>query len=113
MKIKISVRSASRKRAAVTWRTADPAAHILDAFELMQAYKVLGMYGLTPAEYLTERHPDGTKNQRLTISYYNRYMQSSDYSAKAAIRMIETYPDDPQMAASIRRPATPRSRCAA
>ena len=43
-----------------TVRTADPAAHILDAFELMQGYKVLGMYGLTPVEYLTERHPDGT-----------------------------------------------------
>ena len=38
-----------------TLRTADPAAHVLDAFGLMQAYKVLGIYGVTPLEYLTEK----------------------------------------------------------
>ena len=33
-----------------TVRTADPAAHVLDAFGLMQGYKVLGIYGVTPLE---------------------------------------------------------------
>ena len=42
-----------------TVRTKDPAAHVLDAFGLMQAYKVLGIYGVTPLEYLTERTAEG------------------------------------------------------
>ena len=42
-----------------TVRTADPGAHILDAFGLMQAYKVLGIYGITPLEYLTDKRADG------------------------------------------------------
>ena len=42
----------------------------------------------------------GTKNQRLTISYYNRYMQHSDYSEQAARKILETYPEDQQMAAA-------------
>ena len=35
-----------------TVRTAEPAAHIQDAFGLMQAFKVLGITGFTPAQYL-------------------------------------------------------------
>ena len=42
-----------------TVRTADPGAHILDAFGLMQAYKVLGIYSITPLEYLTDKRADG------------------------------------------------------
>ena len=42
-----------------TVRTKDPGAHTLDAFGLMQAYKVLGIYGVTPLEYLTERTAEG------------------------------------------------------
>ena len=42
-----------------TVRTKDPGAHTLDAFGLMQAYKVLGIYGVTPFEYLAERTAEG------------------------------------------------------
>ena len=41
-----------------TVRTAAPAAHAHDAFGLMQAYRVLDAYGVTPLEYLTG-HPGG------------------------------------------------------
>ena len=40
-----------------TVRTAEPLAHTTDAFGLMQAYKVLGIYGITPAQYLTAKGP--------------------------------------------------------
>ena len=36
-----------------TVRTKDPEAHLLDAFGLMQAYKVLDIFGVTPVQYLT------------------------------------------------------------
>ena len=45
----------SRSLFRPTVRTADPAAHMPDAFGLMQGYKVLGIYGITPLEYLTEK----------------------------------------------------------
>ena len=35
-----------------TVRTKDPEAHLLDAFGLMQAYKVLEIFGVTPVQYL-------------------------------------------------------------
>ena len=72
-----------------------------DSVEIVIGLWALGFYEAKDAiDRMLEIAENGTKNQRLTISYYNRYMQSSDYSAKAAIRMIETYPDDPQMAAA-------------
>ena len=45
----------SRSLFRPTVRTTDPAAHMLDAFGLMQGYKVLGIFGITPLEYLTEK----------------------------------------------------------
>ena len=40
-----------------TVRTKDPKAHALDAFCLMQACRVLGIYGISPAQYLTASSP--------------------------------------------------------
>ena len=42
----------SRSLFRPTIRTADPAAHLVDAFGLLQAYKVLGIFGTTPVQYM-------------------------------------------------------------
>ena len=42
----------SRSLFRPTVRTADPAAHLVDAFGLLQAYKVLGIFGTTPVQYM-------------------------------------------------------------
>ena len=49
-----------------TVRTKDPMAHVLDAFGLMQAYKVLGIYGISPAEYLRAGGKSGTVDPELS-----------------------------------------------
>ena len=54
----------SRSLFRPTVRTSDPAAHVLDAFGLMQAYKILGIYGVTPLEYLTERSESARQRSR-------------------------------------------------
>ncbi len=67
---------------------------------------VTGLWALGFAEArdatdrMTEIAASGTKNQRLTISYYNRYMQFSTFSERAAKKIIETYPEDQEMAAA-------------
>ena len=72
-----------------------------DSVLIVTGLWALGFYEAGDAiDRMLEIVETGTKNQRLTISYYNHYMQSSEYSARAANRMIETYPDDPQMAAA-------------
>ena len=72
-----------------------------DSMQIVTGLWALGFYEARDAvERMLEIAESGTKNQRLTISYYNRYMQHSDYSGRAAQKILETYPDDPQMAAA-------------
>ncbi len=72
-----------------------------DSVRIVIGLWALGFYEAKDAiDRMLEIAETGTKNQRLTISYYNRYMQFSDFSEKAADRMLETYPDDQEMAAA-------------
>ena len=72
-----------------------------DSVQIVTGLWALGFYEAQDAiKRMLEIVESGTKNQRLTISYYNRYMQFSEYSDKAAQKILETYPEDLQMAAA-------------
>ena len=72
-----------------------------DSVQIVTGLWALGFYEAQDAVgRMLQIAESGTKNQRLTISYYNRYMQHSDYSEQAARKILETYPDDQQMAAA-------------
>ena len=72
-----------------------------DSVEIVTGLWAMGFYeGKDAVERMLEIAREGTKNQRLTISYYNHYMQFSDFSSQAAKKVLETYPDDLQMAAA-------------
>ena len=72
-----------------------------DSVQIVTGLWALGFYEAQDAVgRMLQIVESGTKNQRLTISYYNRYMQHSDYSEQAARKILETYPDDQQMAAA-------------
>ena len=72
-----------------------------DSVQIVTGLWALGFYEAQDAVgRMLQIVESGTKNQRLTISYYNRYMQHSDYSEQAARKILETYPDDLQMAAA-------------
>lgn len=72
-----------------------------DSVQIVTGLWALGFYeALDAVGRMLQIVESGTKNQRLTISYYNRYMQHSDYSEQAARKILETYPDDLQMAAA-------------
>ena len=48
-----------------TVRTADLTAHVMSAFGLLEAYRVLDMYGVTPLQYLTEQmEPEALDHKR-------------------------------------------------
>ena len=72
-----------------------------DSMRIVTGLWAMGFYEARDAiDRMMEIVESGTRNQRLTISYYNRYMQYSPFSEIAAKKMIETYPDDLQMAAA-------------
>ena len=72
-----------------------------DSVQIVTGLWALGFYEAKDAvKRMLEIAESGTKNQRLTISYYNRYMQFSEFSERAARKILETYPEDPQMAAA-------------
>ena len=72
-----------------------------DSVQIVTGLWALGFYEAQDAiRRMLEIAESGTKNQRLTISYYNQYMQFSEYSGKAARKILETYPEDHQMAAA-------------
>ncbi len=72
-----------------------------DSMRIVTGLWAMGFYEARDAiDRMMEIVESGTRNQRLTISYYNRYMQYSPFSEKASKKMIETYPDDLQMAAA-------------
>ena len=72
-----------------------------DSVQIVTGLWALGFYEAQDAVgRMLQIAESGTKNQRLTISYYNRYMQHSDYSEQAARKILETYPQDQQMAAA-------------
>ena len=72
-----------------------------DSVQIVTGLWALGFYEAQDAVgRMLQIVESGTKNQRLTISYYNRYMQHSDYSEQAARKILETYPDDQQIAAA-------------
>ena len=72
-----------------------------DSVQIVTGLWAIGFYEAQDAiKRMLEIVESGSKNQRLTISYYNRYMQFSEYSDKAAQKILETYPEDLQMAAA-------------
>ena len=72
-----------------------------DSVQIVTGLWALGFYEAQDAiKRMLEIVESGSRNQRLTISYYNRYMQFSEYSDKAAQKILETYPEDLQMAAA-------------
>ena len=72
-----------------------------DSVQIVTGLWALGFYEARDAvDRMLEIVESGSKNQRLTISYYNRYMQFSEYSEKASRKILEMYPDDPEMAAA-------------
>ena len=72
-----------------------------DSVQIVTGLWAMGFYEAQDAvDRMLEIAEDGSKNQRLTISYYNRYMQFSDFSGQAARKILETYPEDQQMAAA-------------
>ena len=72
-----------------------------DSVQIVTGLWAMGFYEARDAvARMLQIVESGTKNQRLTISYYNRYMQHSDFSGQAAKRILETYPEDQQMAAA-------------
>ena len=72
-----------------------------DSVEIVTGLWALGFYeGQDAVDRMLEIADGGTRNQRLAISYYNHYMQFSDFSEKAAKKVLETYPEDLQMAAA-------------
>ena len=72
-----------------------------DSVEIVTGLWALGFYEARHAvDRMLEIVESGSKNQRLTISYYNRYMQFSEYSEQAAKKILETYPEDPEIAAA-------------
>ena len=72
-----------------------------DSVQIVTGLWALGFYEAKDAvDRMLEIVESGTKNQRLTISYYNRFMQHSEFSEKAAKKIFETYPEDQQMAAA-------------
>ena len=72
-----------------------------DSVQIVTGLWAMGFYEAQDAvDRMMEIAENGTKNQRLTISYYNRYMQFSEYSEKAAKKILEIYPGDQEMAAA-------------
>ena len=72
-----------------------------DSVQIVTGLWAIGFHEAQDAvDRMLEIVQSGTKNQRLTISYYNRYMQHSEYSEQAARKILETYPEDQQMAAA-------------
>ena len=53
-----------------TVRTADLTAHILSAFGLLEAYRVLDMYGVSPLEFLTEKMEPEALDYKRNDNYY-------------------------------------------
>ncbi|MBQ1922333.1 MAG: hypothetical protein II189_00770, partial [Lachnospiraceae bacterium] len=72
-----------------------------DAVRIVTGLWALGFYEAGDAITRMARIADeGTKPQRLAISYYNHYMLYSNLREKAAGKVLSLYPDDPQMAAA-------------
>ena len=72
-----------------------------DSVQIITGLWAMGFYEAKDAvDRMLQIAESGTKNQRLTISYYNRFMQFSELSEQAARKILETYPEDPQMAAA-------------
>ena len=72
-----------------------------DSVQIVTGLWAIGFYEAQDAvRRMLEIAESGTKNQRLTISYYNQYMQFSEFSGQASRKILETYPEDHQMAAA-------------
>ena len=101
------LRFSAVKRAIATWtgiwdrEKAVAMTQTDDSVQIVTGLWALGFYEAKDAvSRMLEIVESGTKNQRLTISYYNRFMQHSEFSEQAAKKIFETYPEDQQMAAA-------------
>ncbi len=72
-----------------------------DSVQIVTGLWAIGFYEAQDAiKRMLEIAENGSQNQRLAISYYNHYMQFSEYSEQAARKILETYPEDLRMAAA-------------
>lgn len=72
-----------------------------DNIELYIGLWVQGFYEVEDAiESCNRLIEQGTKNQKLLVSYYNLALQESKFTSKVANQVIETYPDDLELCAA-------------
>ncbi len=72
-----------------------------DSVELVTGLWALGFYEVRDAvERMREIARTGSRNRRLALAYYNGGICHSDFSEAVAMEMLETYPEDPEIAAA-------------
>lgn len=72
-----------------------------DSIEIMVALWGLGLYEVDDAIQAMDHYAkSGSRNQRLTMSYYNRSLSHGDFKEITARKMIEAYSDDYEMLAA-------------
>ena len=72
-----------------------------DSIELYIALWAQGFYEVEDSiDSCRKLIKDGTKNQRLVVSYYNHVLQRPKYSGKVANYVFETYPEDVELCAA-------------
>mgnify|MGYP000660485868 CR=1 FL=1 len=72
-----------------------------DSIEIIIGLWAIGFYDVEEAISIMEGYLEsGTRNQLLTMSYYNRALWYKDFSDRSAIRVVERYRDDYEMLAA-------------
>lgn len=72
-----------------------------DSVQIMIGLWALGFYEVEDALAVMEQLArTGTRNQRLTISYYNRMVQDRNLRRRVAMQMFEQYPEDYELLAA-------------
>ncbi len=72
-----------------------------DSIEIIIGLWSIGFYDVEAAISVMEGYlENGTRNQLLTMSYYNRALAYKDFSDRSAIKVVEKYSDDYEMLAA-------------
>jgi len=72
-----------------------------DSVQLVTGLWAIGFYEVRDAvERMLEISRTGSRNRRLALAYYNGGICHSELSGEVAMRMLETYPEDPEIAAA-------------
>jgi len=71
-----------------------------DSIQIMCGLWTLGFYDIQNAiDVMDEFIANGTKNQLLTMGYYNTYLYYQEYSYKTAYKVVMAYPQDYELIA--------------